>query len=212
MWLHKKQHLTYNLQRRVTTVWLAKQHILLLLVWLYNYIVILKFNQRRHVMCNIPKAFFNCHWWWQRFGVSNCEYCILIFILLKQQSVCDLHSKWIVYSHLISSTGLRLEVGLKRFLATWHTCSLRAFRKQVSSLASLSCSCCKQMPSFPSETCCFYAKALSVLSSLPLLSHHRGTTTTNFPFSPRTTAAEILLKLKGYMRKTMNQVRARAFF
>lgn len=67
------------------------------------------------------------------------------------------------------------------------------------------------MPGFPSETSCFYAKAATkqCLSFLPLASHHRGTTT-NFPFSPRATAAE--MRLSGYMRKTMNEGRGGAFF
>lgn len=49
-------------------------------------------------------------------------------------------------------------------------------RRQVSSLA-FTLPGCKQMPCFPCETCCFYAKAVTKqrLSFLPLASHQQLT-------------------------------------
>ncbi len=73
--------------------------------------------------------------------------------------------------------------------------------------------CCKQMPRFPSETCCFYAKAATqqCLSFLPPASHRRGTTT-NFPFSPKASSRNIAEAKWLHEEKRRTTVKVWLFF
>lgn len=93
------------------------------------------------------------------------------------------------------------------YLAWSHTCSnFRAFRRQVSSFAFLLSPAVNKCLVFPlrpavSMQCCHSAAS----GFLPPASHYRDTT--NFIFSPRTTTSEVLLRLNGYMRKTIFQSR-----